>query len=35
MSNHRIFILDSGFLSILLIDEGMDTRRRLAIGEIC
>jgi hypothetical protein len=25
MSNHRDIILDSGFLSILLIDEGMDT----------
>ena len=32
MSNHRDIILDSGFLSILLIDEGMDTVE-IAIGD--
>ena len=32
MSNHRDIILDSGFLSILLVDEGMDTVE-IAIGE--
>ena len=32
MSNHRDIILDSGFLSILLIDQGMDTVE-IAIGD--
>ncbi len=32
MSNHRDIILDSGFLSILLVDEGMDTVE-IAIGD--
>lgn len=32
ISNHRDIILDSGFLSILLIDEGMDTVE-IAIGD--
>ena len=32
MSNHRDIILDSGFLSILLVDEGMDTVD-IAIGD--
>lgn len=32
ISNHRDIILDSGFLSILLVDEGMDTVE-IAIGD--
>lgn len=32
MSNHRDIILDSGFLSILLVDQGMDTVE-IAIGD--
>ena len=32
ISNHRDIILDSGFLSILLIDQGMDTVE-IAIGD--
>ena len=32
LSNHRDIILDSGFLSILLIDQGMDTVE-IAIGD--
>lgn len=32
MSNHRDIILDSGFLSILLLDDGMDTVE-IAIGD--
>ena len=32
VSNHRDIILDSGFLSILLIDQGMDTVE-IAIGD--
>lgn len=32
VSNHRDIILDSGFLSILLVDEGMDTVE-IAIGD--
>lgn len=32
MSNHRDIVLDSGFLSILLVDEGMDTVE-IAIGD--
>ena len=30
ISNHRDIILDSGFLSILLVDQGMDTVEPLA-----
>ena len=32
ISNHRDIILDSGFLSILLVDQGMDTVE-IAIGD--
>ena len=32
MSNHRDIILDSGFLSVLLVDQGMDTVE-IAIGD--
>ena len=32
VSNHRDIILDSGFLSILLVDQGMDTVE-IAIGD--